>query len=82
MTTADIPGDHDNFNESSAKHIERVQSNTIETIEAATKAKTAHQQLAASGFYTTRQADDEYKIHGIPDEDDSKDVADAQANAA
>ena len=42
MTTADIPGDHDNFNESSAKHIERVQSNTIETIEAATKAKTAH----------------------------------------
>ena len=42
ITTSDIPGQHDNFNDSSAKHIEKVQSNTIETIEAATKAKTAH----------------------------------------
>mmetsp|Transcript_20340 Transcript_20340/g.27501 ORF Transcript_20340/g.27501 Transcript_20340/m.27501 type:complete len:80 (+) Transcript_20340:150-389(+) len=32
---------------------------------------TASKQGGASGFYTTREADEEYKIQGIQDEDSS-----------
>ena len=35
----------------------------------------------ASGFYTTRQADDEYKIRGCQDEVDKDDDKDEEENA-
>ena len=35
----------------------------------------------ASGFYTTRQADDEYKIRGCQDEVDKDDDKDEEDNA-